>query len=137
MIIAIVFAAAIILFLIAWLMWKYDETLPYEAPIAIGVIALIVVLIMGSVVFIENTTKEATIAKYQIKRESLVFQLESNYYDNVVENGRENLMKEVYEFNATVVKGRINGENVWIGVFWPENWYAIEPIDLNMYRETK
>ena len=137
MIIAIVFATAIILFLVAWLMWKYNEDLCYEAFITFGVLALIAAIIMGSVAFIDNTTKEATIARYQMKRDSLVFQLENNYYDNVVENGRENLMKEIYEFNATVVKGRINKENVWISVFWPEDWYAIEPIDLNMYRETK
>lgn len=137
MIIAIVFTAALILFLVAWFMWKYNDDLCYATFVTFGVIALIVVFIMGSVAFIDNTTKEATIARYQMKRDSLVFQLENNYYDNVVENGRENLMKEVYEFNATVMKGRINGENVWVGVFWPENWYAIEPIDLNMYRETK
>lgn len=118
-------------------MWKYNEDLCYEAFITFGILALIAAIIMGSVAFIDNTTKEATIARYQMKRDSLVFQLENNYYDNVVENGRENLMKEVYEFNATVMKGRINGENVWVGVFWPENWYAIEPINLNMYRETK
>ena len=137
MIIAIVFAAALILFFVAWLMWKYNDDLCYEAFITFGVIALIVVFIMGSIAFIDNTTKEATIARYQIKRDSLVFQLENNYYNNVVENGRENLMKEIYEFNATVVKGRINKENVWVGVFWPEDWYAIEPIDLNRYGETK
>lgn len=137
MIIAIVFAAAIILFLIAWLMWKYDETLPYETLIAIGVLVLLVALIMGSIAFIDNTTKEATIARYQTKRDSLVFQLENNYYDNMMWDGRENLMKEIYEFNATVVKGRINKENVWIGVFWPEDWNVIEPIDLNKYGETK
>lgn len=137
MIIAIVFAVAFILFLVAWLMWKYDETLPYEAPITIGVLVLLVALIMGSVAFIDNTTKEATIARYQTKRDSLIFQLENNYYDNMMWDGRENLMKEIYEFNATVVKGRINKENVWIGVFWPEDWNAIEPIDLNRYGETK
>ena len=137
MIIAIVFATAIILFLVAWLMWKYNEDLCYEAFITFGVLALIAAIIMGSVAFIDNTTKEATIARYQMKRDSLVFQLENNYYDNKMWDGRENLMKEIYEFNATVIKGRINGENVWVGVFWPENWYAIEPIDLNMYRETK
>ena len=137
MIIAIVFATAIILFLVAWLMWKYNEDLCYEAFIIFGVLALIAAIIMGSVAFIDNTTKEATIARYQMKRDSLVFQLENNYYDNKMWDGRENLMKEIYEFNATVIKGRINGENVWVGVFWPENWYAIEPIDLNMYRETK
>ena len=137
MIIAIVFATAIILFLVAWLMWKYNEDLCYEAFITFGVLALIAALIMGSVAFIDNTTKEATIARYQMKRDSLVFQLENNYYDNKMWDGREKLMKEIYEFNATVIKGRINGENVWVGVFWPENWYAIEPIDLNKYGETK
>ena len=137
MIIAVVFAAAIILFLVAWLMWKYNESLSYEAPIAFGVIILIVALIMSSAVFIENTTKEATIAKYQMKRDSLVFQLDNNYYNNIMWDGRENLMKEIYEFNATVAKGRINKKNVWVGVFWPEDWDAIEPIDLNRYGETK
>ena len=137
MIILIIFVVAIILMIIGGIMRHFSEWLDWEIPSAIGVIVFAIAIFMGTCAFIENTTKDATIAEYQIKRESLVFQLENNYYDNVVENGRENLMKEISEFNATVVKGRINGKNVWIGVFWPEDWDAIELIDLNKYRETK
>lgn len=137
MIILIIFVVAIILMIISSIMRHISEWSGWEIPSAIGVIVFAIAIGVGTAAFIENTTKEATIAKYQTKRDSLVFQLENNYYDNMMWDGRENLMKEIYEFNATVVKGRINKENVWVGVFWPEDWNAIEPIDLNKYGETK
>ena len=96
----------------------------------IAVLTLIFLVTLSGVAISDNITAEADFARYQQKREVLVYQLENGLYDNDNDVGMKDLYNEVLEYNEDIVTGRINSQNKWIKVFFPLDYNRLELIEL-------
>ena len=99
-------------------------------PITFGTIALVFCLIMCFIAVQCNYYKDLTIEKKLIERESLVYQLESNYYNRLTYDGRAELMKQILNFNKDVMSSRVKHNSIWVDVFYPEDWERVPYIEL-------
>ena len=95
-----------------------------------GTIALIVCIGMIFVSANINIHKEVDIQNKLLERENLVYQLQHDYYNRITYDGREELMKNILKFNQGVISHRILHDNIWVGVFYPQDWDSIPLIEL-------
>lgn len=91
---------------------------------------LIIVGFAASVSLIINTSADGTLAKYQKTRESLVYQLENNLYDNDNDLGKKELYDQITEYNKDIATGRANHNNFWLKPFYSDIYDDLEPIEL-------
>ena len=102
---------------------------------ALTMVLGVVILILGPVAIAANIAPEAELAKELNKRESLVYQLENEVYDNdddIV--GKRDLYKDIETFNSDLAYNKTAQKDFWIGIFYP-NIY--DKIDYIKYKEIK
>ena len=103
--------------------------------ITLTILLGVVISILGPAAIVANITPEAELAKELNKRESLVYQLENEIYDNdddIV--GKRDLYKDIETFNSDLAYNKIAQKDFWIGIFYP-NIY--DKIDYITYKEIK
>lgn len=99
-------------------------------PYAVGAVALGITLFLGlgwSFVQIEGPAEYSSIIS---ERESIVYQLENNFYENENEVGRVELMRQITEWNSELTYNKIMCKNIWVGFLYYDFWPNIEPIPL-------
>jgi len=124
---------AIMLFVIAFLV---DDRNHYygDTPRCIAVIFIILSICAAIPAFFVNQCAESSTTTYRIQYETLVYQLENGAYENVVEYSRKDLMNDICDYNSHVESGRILSKNLWIGVYYPEDWDNLPLIRLEDYK---
>ena len=124
MILIILMAIAIILFVIAFLV-DYFGNCYSDTSFALRCFAVVFVILsvcFAIPAFFVNQCAASSTAKYRIQYETLVYQLENGAYENVVEYSRKDLMNDIYNYNSHVESGRILSKNLWVGIYYPEDW---------------
>ena len=101
--------------------------------IALTVLFGVIALILGSMAIAASISPEAELAKELNKRESLVYQLENDIYDNDI-LGKRDLYKDIETFNSDLAYNKTAQKDFWIGIFYP-NIY--DKIDYITYKEIK
>jgi hypothetical protein len=103
--------------------------------IALTLLLGIVVSILGSAAIAANIAPEAELAKELNKRESLIYQLDNEIYDNDDDIlGKRDLYKDIETFNSDLAYNKTAQKDFWIGIFYP-NIY--DKIDYIKYKEIK
>ncbi len=98
----------------------------------IGSVTLIS-LSLVSFLFIYGTI-DSYMAKVNVTRESLIYQLENDIYDNATDNGKKELMAEIQDWNEDLAWYKEMQHNFWFGTYIPDIYDRIEPIPLEKTR---
>lgn len=112
----------------------------YEDPcVLIGIVLTVlfgvIISILGSIAIAASISPEAELAKELNRRESLVYQLENEIYDNDDDVlGKRDLYKDVETFNSDLAYNKIAQKDIWIGIFYPNIYDKIDYIE---YKEIK
>lgn len=89
---------------------------------------LIVVAIgMGIVILVEHSGTDAKMEDLRQRGEILEYQLENDLYDNNI--GKRELYSEIEDYNSTIIKGKRMQRDFWYGIFYPDIYDCLEPID--------
>ena len=133
--------AMLVFFGIAFLFHKLSEKVDYYSPaeevvsvlcffsylaFAASLIASIVMLIC---IIVENTGTVAKLEDLRQQGEILEYQLENDLYDNDNDLGKKELYSEIENYNSTIVKGKAMQNDFWYGIFYPDIYDHLEPID--------
>lgn len=110
-------------------MWKHDEWSFYEVFIILAVILLIVAIMLGCISWYSYAFRDATFEVYSLKYNSLIAQLDGNYYNRITYDGRKALMDDVINYNTRLVRCRAKHHSRWVGALYPEDWDALPLIE--------
>ena len=97
----------------------------------VGAIMLVSLITMGFIAYVENTKKDANMQSYTLHYNTMMHQLNENYYNKLIYDGRAELIKEIEEYNNTVINGRVWHNNAWFGVFFPMDYERLPLIEFN------
>lgn len=107
--------------------WR--ENLAFFFGVA-STIAWVISAIMLIVIIVNNVGNQGTIASNEQRYESLVYQLESNLYDNDNDLGKKELYNQIQDWNEDLAKGKTMQHDFWFGVFYPKIYDHFEFIEL-------
>lgn len=125
-----------IVFFISRTMDKMSYGALYDALSGFGTVLLIVAafliiaaIVMGIVILVENSGTDAKLEDLRQRGEILEYQLENNLYDNDNDLGKKELYSEIEDYNSTIIKGKAMQNDFWYGIFYPDIYDRLEPID--------
>lgn len=95
-----------------------------------ALVILIVVMAMTVIIAFENAFAQGTKLKYEVKYETLIYQLEEVKYDNLVDNNRKELMDDILSYNKSVAVGQLYQNDFWVGVFYADIYDDLQLIEL-------
>lgn len=109
---------------------KYDA-LSVFGTILIGLAAFLIIaaIVMGIIILVENSGTDARLEDLRQRGEILEYQLENDLYDNDNDLGKKELYSEIEDYNSTIVKGKAMQNDFWYGIFYPDIYDQLEPID--------
>lgn len=80
-------------------------------------------------IIVKNTGTVAKLEDLRQQGEILEYQLENDLYDNDNDLGKKELYSEIEDYNSTIVKGKAMQNDFWYGIFYPDIYDHLEPID--------
>lgn len=113
----------------------------YEHEVAKGFMILVslslslLVVVLGTCIIVNNVTAESKAAEYEARYEALTYQLENDFYENDNDIGKQELMEQIAEYNTEIATGRVDQDNFWYGIFFPDIYDDLEMIEFK--EETK
>ena len=110
-------------------MKKHDEWSLYEVFIILAVILLVIAIMLGCISWYSYAFRDATFEVYSLKYNSLIAQLDGNYYNRITYDGRKALMDDVINYNTHLVHCRAKHHSLWVGALYPEDWDALPLIE--------
>lgn len=87
---------------------------------------MVVIIFIICMVF-ENACPEAQLAKYQQEHDVLQYQVDNDFYTN---NSKQDLYRQVLNYNKMVAAGREKTDNIWIGTLYSDIYKDLEFIEL-------
>lgn len=108
---------------------KHNEYSDWEAYIIVAAIILAVAIIISCIAWHDYAFRDATFEAQLLKYNSLVTQLDGNYYNKITYDGRKALMDDIINYNIMVVRCRAKHHSLWIGALYPEDWDALPLIE--------
>lgn len=108
----------------------YDALLGFGTMLLIIAFLLVIAaIVMGIIILVENSGTDAKLEDLRQRGEILEYQLENDLYDNDNDLGKKELYSEIEDYNSTIVKGKAMQNDFWYGVFYPDIYDQLEPID--------
>lgn len=108
----------------------YDALTGFEILLLIiAVLLVIAAIVMGIIILVENSGTDAKLEDLRQRGEILEYQLENDLYDNDNDLGKKELYSEIEDYNSTIVKGKAMQNDFWYGIFYPDIYDHLEPID--------
>lgn len=120
-----------------------------DAMIIIWIVSIIGTFTCIILALLMNSSNAADHAGVLAEREGLVYQLENKTYDYdniafddwfehniqsvILSSSKKELYDDVIAFNKTVASHKIVEKNFWVGLYYGNVYYDVEPIDLNLY----
>ena len=108
---------------------KHNEYSDWEVYIIVAAIILVVAIIIGCIAWHEYAFRDAKFESLMLTYNSLVTQLEGDYYNKITYDGRKALMDDIINYNIAVVRNRAKHHSRWIGALYPEDWDALPLIE--------
>lgn len=110
---------------------KYDAEGLVIASAPIAIIAGFALVVCSIVSICIYSSADATTAEYNAERQSLIYQLENNLYDNDNDLGKKDLYDQITEYNKDVVSGREFHDNFLTACFYPDIYDDLELIEFD------
>lgn len=131
---------AAVLFGIAFFISRALDTVPYGSRynvllefgatlLVVAAFLVVVAIVMGIIILVGNSGTDAKMEDLRQKGEILEYQVENNLYDNDNDLGKKELYSEIEDYNSTIVKGKAMQNDFWYGIFYPDIYDHLEPID--------
>lgn len=109
---------------------RYNVLLGFGGTLlAVAAFLVIAATVMGIIILVENSWKEATLEDLRQRGEILEYQVKNDLYDNNNDIGKKELYSEIENYNSTIVKGKAMQNDFWYGIFYPDIYDHLEPID--------
>lgn len=107
--------------------WKYDG---FKAAMFIVSCFLgFLVVLLSLPIVCNNVTADSKAAEYETRYEALTYQLENDFYENDNDIGKQELMEQITEYNTEIAAGRVDQDNFWYGIFYPDIYDDLEMIE--------
>lgn len=90
-------------------------------------------IVFGIMAIAHNITVESDYYTTQEEYKVLIYQLKNDYYDNLLDLNKKELIDEVKKYNQEVISGRAFKQNRWVGVLYPMDYDSLELINLEDY----
>ena len=87
--------------------------------------------VLGAIAISASVGSESYLASMQEKRNTLVYQLENDLYDNDNDLGKKELYSEIIEYNCDVAKGKIMQDNIWVYNLYSDVYDDLELIEFD------
>ena len=110
---------------------KYDVEGLGIASATIAVFAGLALVVCSIVSICIYSSADATAAEYNAERQSLIYQLENNLYDNDNDLGKKDLYDQITEYNKDVVSGRELHDKFLTACFYPDIYDDLELIEFD------
>ena len=110
---------------------KYDAEGLGIASATIAVFAGLALVVCSIVSICIYSSADATAAEYNAERQSLIYQLENNLYDNNNDLGKKDLYDQITEYNKDVVSGRELHNKFLTACFYPDIYDDLELIEFD------
>ena len=110
---------------------KYDAEGLGIASATIAVFAGLALVVCSIVSICIHSSADATAAEYNTERQSLIYQLENNLYDNDNDLGKKDLYDQITEYNKDVVSGRELHDKFLTACFYPDIYDDLELIEFD------
>lgn len=110
---------------------KYDAEGLGIVSATIAVFAGLALVLCGIVSICVHSSADATAAEYNTERQSLIYQLENNLYDNDNDLGKKDLYDQITEYNKDVVSGRELHDKFLTACFYPDIYDDLELIQFD------
>lgn len=110
---------------------KYDAEGLGIASATIAVFAGLALVVCSIVSIFIYSSADATTAEYNAERQSLIYQLENNLYDNDNDLGKKDLYDQITEYNKDVVSGRELHDKFLTACFYPDIYDDLELIEFD------
>ena len=96
------------------------------------VLAVCVIGLIVSPIFflINHSTAEGTKAALLEEHRILTYQLENEYYNNDIEFGKNELFRDIVNFNTSIASGLAMQDNFWLGIYNTDIYDDIPYIEL-------
>ena len=110
---------------------KYDAECLGIASATITVFAGLALVLCSIVSICIYSSADATAAEYNVERQSLIYQLENNLYDNDNDLGKKELYDQITEYNKDIVSGRELHDKFLTACFYPDIYDDLELIEFD------
>ena len=109
----------------------YDLDTLYFISVLIAAFAGLALVVCGSISIFAHSNSDATAARYNIERQSLVYQLENNLYDNDNDLGKKDLYDQITDYNKDIISGRELSHKFLTSCFYPDIYDDLELIEFD------
>lgn len=120
----------VIIFVIGCIVLIINNDIAEMFAAALMTIALGGMFIGGIVMVCNFTGLDGTVASMKSRYETLVYQYENDIYENDLDYGKRDLIKDIQEWNENLTRKQANQRDFWIGVFIPNIYDQFEFIEL-------
>ena len=110
---------------------KYDTECLGIASATITVFAGLALVLCSIVSICIHSSADATTAEYNVERQSLIYQLDNNLYDNDNDLGKKDLYDQITEYNKDIVSGRELHNKFLTACFYPDIYDDLELIEFD------
>lgn len=97
----------------------------------ISAFAVLALAVCGIISICIYCNASATAAEYSAERQSLVYQLENDLYDNDNDLGKKELYDQITEYNKNIVSGRELSHKFLTTCFYPDIYDDLELIEFD------
>ncbi len=98
------------------------------------IVGFIFTVVCSTLIAGSNIGLDSSIASWQAKRETLVYQLNNHTYENDNNIGTVELMDRVAEFNGVIESDKAYRNNPWTSWVTSKACMYVEPIDIEEYQ---
>ena len=110
---------------------KYDAEGLGIASAVIAIFAGLALVVCSIVSICIYFSADATAAEYNVERQSLIYQLDNNLYDNDNDLGKKDLYDQITEYNKDIVSGRELHNKFLTACFYPDIYDDLELIEFD------
>lgn len=94
-------------------------------------ISCFILVILFVILLVNYCNAASSYVQYKETYDVLTYQLDHNFYENIVENGKNDFYTQVMNYNKMVGSRQVLMNNKFIGIFYPKScWSNLQLINL-------
>lgn len=99
----------------------------WGTALAISIICLVISIVFFGINYIGAASYKASLLEEQ---RILTYQIENKFYENDIEYGKNELFRDIIEFNAHIRSRRELTKDFWVGIYEPNIYDDIPLVEL-------
>ena len=99
----------------------------WGTALAIFIICLVISIVFLGINYIGATSYKTSLLEEQ---RILTYQIENGFYENDIEYGKNELFRDIIEFNTLILKSRELTKDFWVGIYEPNIYDDVPLVEL-------